>query len=168
MRSLLSRFRLIMPLWREVRYVLIPVVVLLSVLFPLLLLHALGLAPVLDTPIPRRVGGWVVAMCYGATAIVVARMLLGVRRLKRLARRGGFKLCLNCAYCLRGLPDEGVCPECGKPYDVVKAMNLWRNWVEGRTRPRSPEEREKRLQGPEGCHRSSQARPDEEGDKTGG
>jgi hypothetical protein len=35
------------------------------------------------------------------------------------------RLCTHCAYNVSTLAPSGVCPECGKPYDIEKDKPLW-------------------------------------------
>lgn len=48
-----------------------------------------------------------------------------LRRLRRLAKRHKGALCFACNYPLAGLPDSGVCPECGVPYDIKYTKEQW-------------------------------------------
>lgn len=53
------------------------------------------------------------------------------RRERRLARRvwdADGRLCLKCAYDLRGLPDRHRCPECGTEYDAASLVSDWWHW----------------------------------------
>lgn len=48
------------------------------------------------------------------------------RRRVALVQRTRFRACLRCEQELTGLPDEGMCPECGTPY---KLDELRRGWI---------------------------------------
>jgi hypothetical protein len=45
-----------------------------------------------------------------------------VRQVKEM----GYRLCLRCRYDLRDSPDQGVCPECGDPYEASDLRWVWR------------------------------------------
>ncbi len=48
-------------------------------------------------------------------------------RTRRLLKDVDCRLCLNCRYVLRDLPDQGVCPECGEGYDLNYLRAEWRD-----------------------------------------
>jgi uncharacterized paraquat-inducible protein A len=50
-------------------------------------------------------------------------------RLCRRVRQEEGEVCLNCHYSLRGLPDDGVCPECNEPFNKPEIRRLWRPWA---------------------------------------
>ncbi|MCH2133646.1 MAG: hypothetical protein MK116_07840 [Phycisphaerales bacterium] len=58
-------------------------------------------------------------------ALILGWLVLRYFRLVRRARENDFRLCLHCAYVLAGLPDDGTCPECGKPYRLEKSRQTW-------------------------------------------
>lgn len=37
-------------------------------------------------------------------------------------------VCVYCGYCLNGLPECHVCPECGRPYNIEELEKVWRRW----------------------------------------
>lgn len=53
-------------------------------------------------------------------------------RLRRQAVAADGRLCWECGYVLKGLPDRGECPECGTDYD---AEDLRRRWLAGTAPP---------------------------------
>lgn len=48
---------------------------------------------------------------------------LFVSRVMRLQGR----VCLSCGYNLQGSPDDGRCPECGKPYCLKELRRAWKS-----------------------------------------
>jgi hypothetical protein len=44
---------------------------------------------------------------------------------QRAFERAGGRLCTNCRYDLRGLGETGVCPECGKSFDIARDAEAW-------------------------------------------
>jgi len=59
-------------------------------------------------------------------------------KLERKIREYAFEACPNCAYSLRGLPDESACPECGVGYTKWDAMRAWKAFFEGTARGLAP------------------------------
>jgi hypothetical protein len=57
------------------------------------------------------------------TGISLARFLV----LNRTLRANDRKVC-PCGYVLRGLPDAGICPECGESYEAEQLCRLWWGW----------------------------------------
>lgn len=53
-------------------------------------------------------------------------LAITVRRLRRRLQRLDYRMCLCCEYDLHDLPDDGVCPECGKPYSRSKTIEAAR------------------------------------------
>jgi len=49
------------------------------------------------------------------------------KRVKRLLIEHNGKVCGNCLFPLDGLDDEGVCPECGHPYEINQTIEDWRH-----------------------------------------
>jgi hypothetical protein len=47
---------------------------------------------------------------------------------------GDFRLCTRCRYCLRGLSDEGLCPECGSPFVIAEVQHYWQRALQRRKR----------------------------------
>lgn len=63
---------------------------------------------------------WIIGLlvCWGvSTALARGR--------QRAFERAGGRLCTHCRYDLRGLGDTGLCPECGKPFDIARDAEAW-------------------------------------------
>jgi len=60
-----------------------------------------------------------------AQAIVVVRFVM----LRRRLRQSSGSLCLRCGYDLRGLDDPGLCPECGREFQLQRDSATWRKHV---------------------------------------
>lgn len=61
--------------------------------------------------------------------IVISRQL---RRLYSELEDAGGMLCPACGSSLLGLGDEGICPECGKPYSRPDVQKQWRTIIDTR------------------------------------
>lgn len=59
------------------------------------------------------------------SCIVLALQYPRRRMLRKLERTGGVA-CLNCFHDLRGLDDQGHCPECGRPCRIADNLELLR------------------------------------------
>lgn len=97
--------------------------------------YALAIAaPLLFLPLskqlPRETRTWVLR---GLAVVVMGTVVLGERGLRRCVRRARGKPCLACGHCLDGLGESGVCPECGRPFQLAEDLAVWRRNV-GRLR----------------------------------
>lgn len=63
------------------------------------------------------------AMVTIPTGIVL--FFSGWSRRRRFLRRMDLRVCPSCFQVLRGLPDTGVCPECGRPYVIERVRATW-------------------------------------------
>lgn len=77
-------------------------------------------------PMMVVIGAWLTALA-GAIFFFMRSFF----RVRRLLRRHGRFICLNCLYPLTGLQDSGVCPECNEPYTRERLARLWRSWEVG-------------------------------------
>ena len=68
---------------------------------------------------------WPTVAVVAATAGSVAVLLMYRRNTRRLLRRISYRMCLNCRQVLQGLPDQGICPECGTAYDLGRLTAVW-------------------------------------------
>lgn len=50
-----------------------------------------------------------------------------LRRLRSRARDAEGCLCIHCAYPIERTAEEGVCPECGRPFRLADARAKWRS-----------------------------------------
>lgn len=53
-------------------------------------------------------------------------------RWRRKTINAEYELCLECGFCLKGLPIKHICPECGTPYDLYVVKRTWTAWVRER------------------------------------
>ena len=84
---------------------------------------------------------------YGALVLVAVPFvviwpwwLLRTRHIRRALLESEGRLCTHCAYNVSTLAPAGICPECGKPYDIERDKPLWeavgaRYGEEGDTKP---------------------------------
>jgi hypothetical protein len=84
-------------------------------------------------------------VCVGVFASIVLWHVFYLWRVFRRIARGEVP-CWRCGYCLKGLSEDGNCPECGLPdalsvslarWDRWKPDPIWRIW---RKRERSPKD----------------------------
>lgn len=50
---------------------------------------------------------------------------IGLRRIRRRLVAAEGRLCIHCVHDLRGLAEQGVCPECGRAFDVMADRRRW-------------------------------------------
>ncbi len=65
------------------------------------------------------------ALAFIGQAVHFVRM----QRLRRSLRAASGRLCLNCAFDLRGLGEAGLCPECGNTFDIPADQAHWRSFL---------------------------------------
>jgi len=51
----------------------------------------------------------------------------------RLLKANDWAVCRECGYLLKGLPSEGICPECGTSYERQRLAQYWSRWLADRT-----------------------------------
>lgn len=88
--------------------------------------------------VPRGgVSRWV-PLVLGVTPIAVLLPLWHwrERRLRRALFASRFRLCTHCAYDVSSLPPTGTCPECGRPYDAPRDVEVWAKQGAPYTEPR--------------------------------
>ena len=59
---------------------------------------------------------------FGLMGLIQLVWVIPVRR-RVIAHKG--RVCGNCLFALQGLPDEGVCPECGDEYEIENTIEGW-------------------------------------------
>jgi len=68
------------------------------------------------------------AVAFGALLVWGLAPRIAKRRMLRELQSGDYCLCLDCGYCLKGLPAQHTCPECATAFDMEKVQNAWRHW----------------------------------------
>jgi hypothetical protein len=51
------------------------------------------------------------------------------KKFVRKLRVNDFGLCFECAYDLRGLNNEHICPECGAVFETEELKRNWLRWI---------------------------------------
>ena len=71
---------------------------------------------------------WLVLLALGLLFFgLLALHFVERNKTRRLLNETDCRLCLNCRYVLRELPDEGVCPECGEEYELKHLRAEWKD-----------------------------------------
>jgi hypothetical protein len=60
-----------------------------------------------------------------AIATPITMFFVGWKRRRRALLDSDLRVCLRCLQILTGLPDEGICPECGTEYDIEQVRAAW-------------------------------------------
>jgi len=60
--------------------------------------------------------------------IFAAPSFLRVRKLCTRLQKAEFRICTECGFDLRTLPDKYKCPECGTEYDYEILTKQWKEW----------------------------------------
>lgn len=86
--------------------------------------------------------GWLAIYAGGSTTRVLVSMgvyvfvilalaapsFLRIRTLCHLLKETEFRICTECGFDLRTLPDEHLCPECGTAYQYDTLVKHWKEW----------------------------------------
>lgn len=93
---------------------------------------AMGVGSLLFSQVPQFVAslkGWGSVFIPGFFFVpqftAILAVWLGNRRIKAKYLAANGRLCTHCTYSLQGLPDQGKCPECAAPYDIVANVPAW-------------------------------------------
>jgi len=75
----------------------------------------------------------------GACALFLLIGIYGYQMLRFnwQVRNLAYRVCRKCLYNLTGLPDDGLCPECSRPYSLQSLAKDWGVWRVG-TRSKDP------------------------------
>lgn len=65
------------------------------------------------------------AWCFSPVFVAFLGIWSGQRRIKRAVLAAHGRACVNCVYDLNGVGDGGVCPECGRPFDIAADQRSW-------------------------------------------
>ncbi len=57
--------------------------------------------------------------------VVMWILMVKTRKLRRIWRESGGRVCTHCGHNLAGLADLGVCPECGEAFDTHVDRTRW-------------------------------------------
>ncbi len=68
---------------------------------------------------------WIALVVVCAAIVPVGIVCYQQFRLRRQVRNLDYRVCRKCFYNLTGLPDDGLCPECGKPYSRQSLAKHW-------------------------------------------
>jgi hypothetical protein len=76
-----------------------------------------------------QLNGWFfmvafISLMAGGLVLVIAAFILERRTLARV-RRGNLLVCLGCEYSLENSGSEGVCPECGRAFEIEEVRRDW-------------------------------------------
>ncbi len=77
--------------------------------------------------IPREPWGRYGPLVFGLMPIGVVWPLFVLRRvrIRKQFNDARGRLCTHCAYNLLPMNDQGICPECGKPFDASADAETW-------------------------------------------
>lgn len=89
--------------------------------------------PVVTLAAQGRVPTWAFVLAVGlpgaASGVIAGQAGVMLEKAKKRAKAAGGKVCWECGYSLEGIDgagaDGGVCPECGKAYEIRELRRLW-------------------------------------------
>ena len=65
------------------------------------------------------------AVILAPNFLVILPVWWGMRRIKRAVAGTSGRACTNCVHDLSGLGDTGMCPECGRAFDIAADQRSW-------------------------------------------
>lgn len=65
------------------------------------------------------------ALLLAPNAVTIIAVWRGLRRVRSAVGAASGHACTSCLYDLTGLGDTGLCPECGRPFDIVIDRRSW-------------------------------------------
>ena len=84
----------------------------------------------LSMPLLRGAAMWLLLAAsvawYLPALVVILLNRAWRRRMRERAREADGCLCIHCAYPIAHQAEEGVCPECGKPFRLADSSARWR------------------------------------------
>ena len=98
-------------------------------------------------PLEPDSASWVVhVVLLGFFLVSQLIWFVALRSARLYYAREKIRVCPLCSYFLKGLPDEGTCPECGGSYKIHLVQRIWQRQFPRWRRPRPPRPR---YSGPE-------------------
>ncbi len=74
--------------------------------------------------------GWSYLTFYLPLCVTMLYFSLRFRKMKQRVQEAFGLLCYYCEYDLRGSPEEGACPECGKSFSKEQLRQKWaKHWL---------------------------------------
>jgi hypothetical protein len=68
---------------------------------------------------------WIQWFLIGMAVVALWWFVLAMLADRRFVRAQQYVICTRCRYPLHSLPPRGVCPECGKGYNIGFVRNVW-------------------------------------------
>mgnify|MGYP001176715144 CR=1 FL=1 len=70
-------------------------------------------------------GPAVLPVLFAPMFLVIRRVVRGERRIMRAFAAASGRACVNCLHDLNGLGETGVCPGCGRRFDIAADRRSW-------------------------------------------
>lgn len=98
-------------------------------------------------PLELSTASWIVHVVALGFFFISVLIWIGAHgSARRYYARNEFRFCPFCRYSLKGVPDEGTCPECGESYKIHLVQRIWQRQFPRWRRQRPPRPR---FSGPE-------------------
>ncbi len=98
-------------------------------------------------PLELSTASWIVHVVALGFFLITPPIWIGAHgSARRRYAKNEFRFCPFCRYSLKGVPDEGTCPECGESYKIHLVQRIWQRQFPRWRRRRPPRPR---FTGPE-------------------
>ncbi len=87
---------------------------------------------IIPADLVARICVYMLFLFIPAGMLLAAWMGRKINRLITQAHKARYALCIECGYCLTGLPDQHRCPECGTPYEIEQVKRRWSEYLASR------------------------------------
>ncbi|MCE9618340.1 MAG: hypothetical protein K8R92_00325 [Planctomycetes bacterium] len=75
-----------------------------------------------------------IGILWASIMIALFAVWKGLRRIKRAYAAADGRICTGCLHDVSGLGESGLCPECGRPFEIAEDWRSWKQAGVGKNR----------------------------------